>query len=453
MSKQTRRDFIKSAGAITAASALGVGLGGNAFAAKNSGSGSGLLYEPEPGAKLNVLRWTRFVEGDAELWHANTRKFTELTGVEVATGRAAMKDIRAKSALTARLGAGPDIILGWFDDPHKYPQALLDVTDLAEHLGNKYGGWYDVCRQYGMKGNQWIGLPACSVGNNLTYKKSALEAVGYERVPDNFPDMLKLYKALSDAGTPAGHPFGHSVLDANDWTYWMWWGFGGKLADDEGNVVINSPETIEALKFTKKFYDTFIPGTLSWLDGANNQAFFAGDIALTMNGISIYYSALHATDPEKHALADDIVCQHMPIGPVGKPTELHGLSQMMLFNHCKYPNAAKAYMQFMMEKDQYGPWLEASLGYTSQTLRAYENLPFWTAGDPNVTVYRDVCSRSLTDGYAGPLGIPSASTMSSYVIVDMMANAASGAKTPKKAAADAAERAKRFYSGFYGSAA
>lgn len=444
MPKQTRRDFIKSAGAITAASALGVGLGNKAFAA-SSGSDSGLLFKPEDGAKLNVLRWTRFVQGDAEQWAANTKKFTEQTGVEVSTGRAAMKDIRAKSALTARMGAGPDIILGWFDDPHKFPQALMDVTDVAEHLGKKYGGWYDVCRAYGMKGDKWIGLPACSVGNNLLYKKSKLQAAGFDRVPENLPDFLKMAQALKKNGTPMGLALGHSVLDANDWTYWVWWAFGGKLADKDGNVVLNSPETVESLKYAKKLYESFIPGTTSWLDSANNQAFFADKIALTMNGISIYYSALHATDPKKHAMADDIICQHMPIGPVGKPTELHGLSQMMLFNHCQYPNAAKAYMQFMMEKEQYGPWLKASLGYTSQTLKNYEKLPFWTSGSPNITVYRDVCSRSLTDGYDGPLGIPSASTMSSYVIVDMIANAVSGAKSFKQAASDAADRAKRFY--------
>ena len=43
----------------------------------------------------------------------------------------------------------------------------------------------------------------------------------------------------------------------------------------------------------------------------------------------------------------------------------------MLFQHSRYPNAAKEYLRFMMEAPQYGPWLENSLGYWSQPLKAY----------------------------------------------------------------------------------
>ena len=30
------------------------------------------------------------------------------------------------------------------EDAHQYPDKLVDVTDVANYLGNKYGGWYDV---------------------------------------------------------------------------------------------------------------------------------------------------------------------------------------------------------------------------------------------------------------------------------------------------------------------
>ncbi|HZF23413.1 MAG TPA: hypothetical protein VE030_08100, partial [Burkholderiales bacterium] len=35
------------------------------------------------GASLRLLRWKRFVQGDEEQFMANTRRFTELTGVKV----------------------------------------------------------------------------------------------------------------------------------------------------------------------------------------------------------------------------------------------------------------------------------------------------------------------------------------------------------------------------------
>ena len=69
-------------------------------------------------------------------------------------------DIRPKSAVAANVGAGPDIIMGTLDDPFKFKEKLLDLTDLAEYIGTKSGGWYPVARKYGMSGNRWIALPS-----------------------------------------------------------------------------------------------------------------------------------------------------------------------------------------------------------------------------------------------------------------------------------------------------
>src|SRR6266478_4122636 len=86
MSRVNRRDFLKTAaGAAAGATIVGgagagvVGLGSEAEAApaevwKN---------QPEKGAKLRVLRWKRFVEGEDVAYMANVKKFTEKTGIEV----------------------------------------------------------------------------------------------------------------------------------------------------------------------------------------------------------------------------------------------------------------------------------------------------------------------------------------------------------------------------------
>ena len=134
----------------------------------------------------------------------------------------------------------------------------------------------------------------------------------------------------------------------------------------------------------------------------------------------------------------------IPIGPVGKSTELMQITQMMLFKHSKYPNAAKAYMQFMMEPEQYNPWMKAAIGYVSQPLKAYEANAIWTE-DPKHTVYRDAAKLMIDHGNAGPLGAASAAALADYIVLDMVAEAASGSKTPKEAAERAAKRAERYY--------
>lgn len=435
MTKLTRRDFLMSTAGIAAATTMG----GKAFAASGE-----LNYKPEEGAKLRVLRWKRFVQGDEDLWNANTKKFTEKTGVEVRIDAEGWEDVRPKAAVAANIGSGPDIIIGWFDDPHQYPDKLMDLSELANYLDKKYGGWYDVCKKYGMRGDKWIALPLGVVGNALCYRESQVKAAGFDSVPKDTAGFLKLCQALKAKGTPVGFALGKAVGDGNNWAHWLLWSHGGMMVDDKANVVINSPETWAALEYAQQLYKTFVPGTLSWQDPSNNKAFLDNQISMTANGISVYYAAKNSTDPKWQAMAKDIQHAHLPIGPIGKPTELMQITQMMLFKYSKYPNAAKAYLQFMMEADQYNPWMEAAIGYVSQSLKAYEANPIWTV-DPKHTVYRDAAALMLDNGHAGPLGTASAAVMADYVVLDMIAAAASGSKTPKEAAAQAAERAKRYY--------
>jgi len=172
--------------------------------------------------------------------------------------------------------------------------------------------------------------------------------------------------------------------------------------------------------------------------------FLAGEISLTINGISIYYAAKNATDPTLAAIAADIQHDFQPIGPIGKPANGGLVFPAFIFKYSKYPNAAKEYLRFMMEREQYEPWQTACIGYVSQSLRAYESNPIWTA-DPQHVFYRDVIKTMRNDGYAGTLGQASAATMADFVVVDMFAEACSGQETPRAAAKRAETRARRHY--------
>src|SRR3546814_635718 len=86
----------------------------------------------EKGASLRVLRPSKFVQGDETLFAENTKKYIEMTGIDVRVDNESWEDLRPKTAVAANIGSGPDIILGWNDDPHQYPDKRLDLTDIAE---------------------------------------------------------------------------------------------------------------------------------------------------------------------------------------------------------------------------------------------------------------------------------------------------------------------------------
>src|SRR5260221_10870328 len=151
MSDSKRRDFLKATAGVAVGSMLGTGA--TLFAP--DAHAQQYKAVPEKGAKLRVLRWKRFVQGDEDAWAANTKKFTEQTGIEVRVDAEGWEDVRPKAAVAANVGSGPDIIISTMEDAHMYPEKLVDVSDGANHLGNKYGGWDEMAQADGMSDKKW----------------------------------------------------------------------------------------------------------------------------------------------------------------------------------------------------------------------------------------------------------------------------------------------------------
>lgn len=439
MNEFNRRKFLEGSAGIAATAAVGAGtLLAPAVHAQN------VSFKPEKGAKLRVLRWSRFVQGDIDAYMANVKKFTEKTGIEVRVDNEGWEDVRPKAAVAANTGAGPDIILSTNDDANLYPDKLLDVTDLGEYLGKKYGGWYPACEAY-LKpdGKKWIGLALGAAGSYMVYRQSMVKAAGFDSFPKDTTAFLAMYKALKEKGTPGGMALGNATGDGL-WCNWLIWSHGGQLVDKSSKVIIDSAETAKALEYGKELYANFIPGTLSWLDPNNNKAFLDGQIAVTNNGISIYYAAKNSKDDKLKEIAADIQHAAFPIGPVGVPTESHLFFNQMIMKYTKYPNAAKEFLRFMMEAEQFDPWLQGAGGYIAQPLRAYEKSAVWTV-DPKHTPYRDGVKNMRPAGYAGKLGYASAGAGADFIVVNMVAEAVSGSKTVKEAMERAQKRAERYY--------
>ena len=436
MTRITRRHFLQ------ASAAAGAALGAPMLARESSAQE--LSFKPEPGAKLRVLRWKRFVQGDEDQWLANTKKFTEKTGIEVTVDAENWEDVRPKAAVAANIGSGPDIILSTNDDSHQYPDKLLDLGDLCEYLGGKYGPWYPSALAYGKSGGRWIALPLGSGGHCMNYRESHVKAAGFKEFPKDTDGLLKLCQGLKKNGTPAGFALGNATGDANGWCHWLLWAFGGRMVDEQNKVAINSRETANALEYAKELYPTFVPGTLSWLDPNNNKAFLSGDISLTNNGISIYVAAKNSPDAKMQAIAKDMNHAVFPVGPVGHQTMSALFLTCVVFKYTKYPNAAKEYLRFMMEKEQYEAWQKASISFVVQPLPFYERNPVWTE-DPKHTPFKTTCKNMLPNGYAGTLGAASAGCMADFVVVNMIAEAASGNVSVKEAMEKAEKRAKRYY--------
>ena len=400
----------------------------------------------EAGATLRVLRPAKFVDGDEQTYNANAKKFTDQTGVGVRVDYIAWDSLAPQIAVTANTGAGPDIVYGFGPDPHLYTDKLVELTDIADYLGKKYGGWMPLAELFGKKWKTgtWIGLPAGASAGPCNYRISWVKEAGFDGIPNDLDKFLTLCRNLKKNGHPCGFALGHAPGDARGYANFLLWSHGARIVDEEGKVALDSKETRAAIDYARALQETMIPGTLAWNDASNNQAFANGDIGLTQNGVSIYYANKSSKDPKQNAVAADMSHAAMPFG-LAKSAPASALTMnAMVFKHSKFPNAAKNYLRFLMEADQYDPWLTASLGYWSEPLKAYANSAVWES-DPKLSIFRTTMDTPFWDGYSGPVSQAAGTVANDFVLVDMFARAVSGDGSPEDSIRQAVRAAQRYY--------
>jgi multiple sugar transport system substrate-binding protein len=100
--------------------------------------------------------------------------------------------------------------------------------------------------------------------------------------------------------------------------------WGGHYTDENlSEVTFNSPETLAAVEWlaetylSEKYQAMLPPGVTSWTDSSNNEAYLAGNIALTSNAASIYAKS----KLDKNPVFENTYALETAIGPMGKKLE------------------------------------------------------------------------------------------------------------------------------------
>src|ERR1700733_12646121 len=83
-------------------------------------------WKPEAGAKINMLRWKRFVE-------AEDTAFQKATGVTINVSNESYDDLQPKASVAANTGQGLDLVWGLYSLPFLFPSKCADMTDVADY--------------------------------------------------------------------------------------------------------------------------------------------------------------------------------------------------------------------------------------------------------------------------------------------------------------------------------
>ncbi|MFM9939055.1 MAG: ABC transporter substrate-binding protein [Hyphomicrobiaceae bacterium] len=435
-SRITRRKFLKSTAAGSAVAAGGM---------------AGILAQGRAPAlaqatTVHWLRWNDFVPAcDAAIREKILPEAEKALGIKVNFERVNGNDLQPRITSAIQSGAGPDIVMLFNNHPHLYQASLVDLSDIAEEIGKAQGGYYPMAKGNSHNGSNWISMPCNIVGGMNAYRTSLWKDVGMPAGPKTWDEYRAAGKTLKAKGFPVGQSLGQSFGDPVVFSYPFLWSFGGREVDEQGKVVLNSKETIEAVKYMTAFWkDSMDEGGLAWDDSSNNRAFLSGTLSATLNGASIYIEALRKPEQYKTdrgtPLKDDIFHGPLPAGPKGQ-FAMHTYQSHVIPNYSKNQKAAKELLKFFQSAANYQKWFDVGLGFHSGTTLDWEKSDLW-AKDKIMEPYKVAGRLGQNPGYSGAPNAKAAEVLSKYLIGNMFAGAIKGQKAEDAVAACHAELVK-----------
>jgi multiple sugar transport system substrate-binding protein len=407
MSQSSRRDVLKIALAGAGAAALPWRAGA-------------------AGKTITVVQESSFIKVYDEFFlNTLAPAYEKETGIKVVYETISVGSGPTRNSAIIETGSGADIIVPGLLYPFLYQDKLMDVSDIAEEMGKKQGGWYDVGREAATIDGKWKAIPFGNIGQLMNWRTDWFAEVGVKKFPDTWEELYEVGKKLKAKDHPFGFELGHGFGDNHGWLYPLLWSYGGHEVEADGKTVsIDSAETAAAIDFARKFFrDTMLDDVLSWTDVSNNKAWYAEQISCTNNAQSILWVAKRDF-PEIAKVTDQAL---NPQGPKGR-FHLMGSTNHGILNFSPEKEAAHDFLRWLSDEKQMGAWLASADSYYQPALHAYDNAPMWQVEPRNIP-YRDAMATAHMPGWPAPPGRQLAESVAKYVVVDMFATACTGGVT------------------------
>ena len=178
--------------------------------------------------------------------------------------------------------------------------------------------------------------------------------------PDDFPttpdEFINIALKLTDAPNQYGLIWPTMAADSRllFWAYYTIYGFGGRIVADDGTFAINSPETIEGIKFYKKLIDSgAVPIGMDFT--AQRELYYAGKVVMTQEG-GYWPAWCVGANPEIEGLVDAFYQPFPTKYNVAEPTGLSISSQSS-------PEAKKGaveYLKFYLRPEIQEEWIKVN---------------------------------------------------------------------------------------------
>jgi multiple sugar transport system substrate-binding protein len=398
---------------------------------------------------LRIVQWSHFVPG-YDAWFDGTfcKAWGEKHDTDVRVDHISIGEINARAAAEVSTQRGHDLFM-FLSPPAAYGKQVIDHAEIYEQVAKKHGRPVDLAHKstFDPKAKRYFAFSPSYVPDPGHYRQDLWAQVGYPRGPDSWDEVRSGARAIRERfGNACGLGLSQE-LDTNMAVRALLWSFGGSLQDEAGKVVLDSRQTVEALKFMRAIHqESQTPEVFTWDPSSNNRGVLSGKLSYVVNAISIMRTA-EKDDP---AMARKLQLVRAAKGPVRRMAAEHVMECYVIWKFAENKDAAK---QFLVDYvDAFADAFKASELY---------NLPCFPQTCPDLAqqLARDARA-SPPDKYAvlatsldwtANVGYPGYATaavdevFNAYLLPTMFATVARGEVSPEDAARTADREAKRLF--------
>ena len=331
------------------------------------------------------------------------------SGIDVELSFYSSDDILNQAVVALENGSPPDILFAHRADYTLQNQwawegKLVDVSDVLEPYEDEYTpAALEAAFLYNnVAGDRsYYGVPIEQQTIHLHYWRNLLAEAGLDEseIPQDWQGFWEYWQQAQAPTRKAGkseiYSLGLTLSTQGSDTYYFFEqvldAYDVELFDDEGNFQGDDPAVraglIEVMAWTTQFYaNDYVPNdAVTWLDSDNNIQFLNQAVLMTPNSTL----SIPASQRDNEQLyEEDIVTLPFPNEPDGElMTYLASIKQALIFSEASNPEAAKAFLRYLIEPERLNAYVKGSLGRWFPVMDSSLNDPFWAnPADPHIAV-------------------------------------------------------------------
>ncbi len=399
--------------------------------------------------QLKILQWKHPVD-TYDRWFEDV--FASEWGVkndtEVVIDHAPIPQLHAIAKAEIDAGRGHDLTM-FVSPPALYEDQVIDHGDVYREAQSRHGqvGPLAYKSTFNPRTKRHFAFCDCYMPAVSNWLIPPWVHLGLPGGPDDYDNLRTGARQIKkEFGIPCGLSLA-SNLEGNVSLLSLLWSFGGNLSDGDGREMINSPETIEALKYVRQLCRESQTSDMPLKQaGANANAILKGKASYTLNSIALTRSARKS---------DAKAVKNVAITP-----PLRGAHYWL---SCPHITSCYVIWQFAENKEGAKSFLIDLIDDYKAAFKASElcNLPSFPSVAPDLLTrlkndplsdppykymaLEDALHWTRNIGYPGYASAPYAEAWDTFVVPRMFRRAATGEQQPEESSAQADRELRQIF--------